>query len=70
MDVEDPDLFAAEPLMKFEKSEKGKWVLEHSKTIPVWKRVAEFGNWGWTYVITAEFEDAALTEWILKYGDG
>jgi len=68
-DVEDPDFFAAGPLIEFEKSEKGRWVLEHASDIPVWTRHADFGQWGWTYTITAEFEEACLTEWLLKYGD-
>jgi hypothetical protein len=68
MDVEDPDLYAAQPIIEFEQSEKGKWVLEHSIDIPVWKRISDFSEWGYTYKITAELEGASLTEWMLRYG--
>jgi len=68
-DVEDPDLFAAGPLIDFEKSDKGRWVLEHATDIPVWTRHVSENHYGWLYTITAEFEEAALTEWLLKYGN-
>ena len=67
-DVEDPDLFAAGPLIDFENSDKGRWVLEHATDIPVWTRHVDPGYMGWLYTITADFEEAALTEWMLKYG--
>lgn len=68
-DVDDPDLYAAEPLCKFEQSEKGKWVLEHASDIPIWTRIPDGFGWGYEYQITAVFEEAALTEWLLKYGN-
>jgi hypothetical protein len=66
--VDDPDLFAAEPLINWEQSEKGRWVLEHASDIPVWTRSISEDMFGWKYTITAEFEQSALTEWMLKYG--
>jgi len=68
-DVEDPDLYAAEPMIQFEKSPKGIWVLEHALDIPVWTKRGHNEYFGWIYTITAEFEEAALTEWMLRYGD-
>jgi len=68
-DVEDPDLYAAEPLVQFEQSPKGKWVLENSTDIPVWSRSVDGLGWGWTYKITADLKESALTEWLLRYGD-
>jgi hypothetical protein len=68
-DVEDPDIYAYEPLKQFENSEKGKWVLEHAVDTPVWTKTPDFGGWGWTFKITATFKGPALTEWILKYGN-
>lgn len=65
--VDDPDLCAAEPLYNWEKSQEGQWVIKHSKTTPSWHR-CHFGNpFGWKYIVKAELEGAALTEWLLKH---
>jgi hypothetical protein len=37
-DVEDPDLYAAIPLGKWQDSESGKWVMEHAVETPWWER--------------------------------
>jgi hypothetical protein len=37
-DVEDPDLFAGEYFYKWEKSEAGQYIMEHSAPKPMWHR--------------------------------
>jgi hypothetical protein len=67
-DVEDPDLYAAEPLLKWQESEQGKFVMEHAVDTPVWHRQHDLANYGHQYVIVAELEKKKLSEFYLKWG--
>ena len=37
-DVEDPDLYAAQPLWEWQESEMGAWVMKHAVQTPEWHR--------------------------------
>jgi hypothetical protein len=67
-DVEDPDLYAAEPLIAWEKSDLGQWVMKNSCDTPTWHRMADPMLMGYRYRITAKLTGPALTEWLLRYG--
>lgn len=67
-DVEDPDLYAADPLMQWQNSEEGKWIMEHAVETPVWHRMPDTMNYGYKYSITAKLQGARLTEWLLRHG--
>lgn len=67
-DVDDPDLMAAEPLSKWEKSEQGQWVMKNACDTPTWYRMADAITFGYRYQIRAKLVGAALTEWLLRYG--
>jgi hypothetical protein len=66
-DVEDPDLYAAEPLWKWEKSDAGKFVMEHAVDKPKWHRYPDPMFMGYRYVITAELEKKKLSEFYLRF---
>jgi len=66
-DVEDPDLFVAEPIWKWQQTEAGKWVMEHSKQKPMWKRTVDPVSYGYLYTIHAWLDGQDLTYWKLKY---
>lgn len=68
-DVEDPDLYAAQPLIEWEHSEQGEWVMKNAVETPSWHRMADPHGYGYRYEIRAVLQDARLTEWLLKYGD-
>ena len=68
-DVEDPDLYAAEPLIKWEKSETGQWVMNNAVETPSWHRMADPYNYGYRYEIRAKLQGARLTEWLLRNAD-
>ena len=68
-DVEDPDLYAATPLIEWEKSEVGKWVMANAVETPSWHRSPDAFHMGYRYQIRAKLRGPALTEWFLKYGD-
>ncbi len=67
-DVDDPDLYAAQPLYDWEKSEQGQWVVKNACDTPTWQRIADPMSFGYRYRITAKLMGPALTEWILKHG--
>jgi hypothetical protein len=67
-DVEDPDLYAAEPLWNWQQSEEGKWVMENAMDTPEWRRQPDPITWGHSYAIVAIFELKKLTEFYLRFG--
>jgi len=67
-DVEDPDLYAAEPIYKWEKSDPGKFVMEHAIGQPEWRRHIDQFGYGHEYAIIAELEMKKLSEFYLRWG--
>ena len=68
-DVDDPDLYAAEPLYKWQQTDQGKFVMEHAIDSPVWNRYVDYGNYGHQYAIVAELEMKKLSEFYLRWGN-
>lgn len=68
-DVEDPDLYAGEPLHKWQQSEMGQWVMKKSVDTPVWHRHADPVTYGYQYAVTANLKDVDYTFWVLKWAD-
>ena len=66
-DVEDPDLYAAQPIMDWQNSEAGLWVMENAVDTPFWHRVTNPYNFGWTYYIIARLKEQDQTYWALKW---
>ena len=66
-DVEDPDIYAAMPMMQWEKSEAGKFAMEHSLKQPEWVRLIDAASMGYVYRIVAYFDDKTHVLWKLKF---
>jgi hypothetical protein len=66
-DVEDPDLYAAQPLHDWQESESGQWVLAHAVETPFWHRVVNPYSFGWTYYVIARLREQDQTYWALKW---
>lgn len=66
-DVEDPDLYAAQPLYEWQESEAGTWVMEHAVETPFWHRVQEPTTHGLRYYIVARMRATDQTFFKLKY---
>jgi hypothetical protein len=66
-DVEDPDLFVAEPIWQWQQSDEGKWIMEKSKQQPMWKRNIDTASYGYVYTIHAWLDGPDLTYWKLKH---
>lgn len=67
-DVDDPEIYAAQPIWEWQQSERGQWVMKNAYEVPVYYHQADFADMGHKYVIRAKFMGPALTEWLLKYG--
>lgn len=67
-DVDDPDLYAAEPLIEWEKSEAGQWCMKNAADTPTWHRMVDNISYNYRYQIRAKFMGPALTEWLLRNG--
>ena len=66
-DVEDPDLYAAQPLWEFEKSEKGQWVMENALESPIWRRQIDFLSFGYRYQVAARLTEQDITYFLLRW---
>jgi hypothetical protein len=67
-DVDDPDLYAAAPIYKWEKSEQGQFVMKHAISQPEWRRHLDHSSYGYDYAIVAELEMKKLSEFYLRWG--
>jgi hypothetical protein len=66
-DVEDPDLYAAQPIHEWEQSDAGKFVMENAVDTPEWHRQLDPMSYGHQYAIVAELEKKKLSEFYLRF---
>jgi hypothetical protein len=66
-DVEDPDLYAASPIIEWEKSPSGQWIMLHAVETPSWHRMPDMLQYGYKYQIRAKLSGARLTEYLLRH---
>ena len=67
-DVDDPDVYAAEPLWNWQNSDAGKWVMNNSSAAPCWHRFLDPRSYSQKYTITAALTTQKLTEYYLRFG--
>lgn len=68
-DVDDPDIYAAQPLWEWQESEMGKWVMEHAVDAPEWHRQMDPMQYLIQYAVVAKLKDVDYTWWTLKWGN-
>lgn len=66
-DAEDPDLYAGAPLIDWQNSEQGKWIMEHAVETPSWHRSIDQSFMGYQYKIIAKLNPKDFTYWSLKW---
>lgn len=66
-DVEDPDIYAGEPLYNWQQSEAGKWVMANAAEVPYWVHSNDYNNWGHRYKIMARLSEQNITYFNLKF---
>jgi hypothetical protein len=55
-DVDDPEIYAAEPIWKWQQTEHGQWVMEHCDD-PVFTIHPDGTTWGHRVIISGVMED-------------
>jgi len=67
-DVEDPDLYVAQPIYEWQESDAGKFIMEHAVDKPYWIRQADISSYGHLYRIIARLSEQSETYWKLRWG--
>ena len=66
-DVEDPEIYAAEPIHRWQQTEQGRWVMENAHNL-VYHRHPDPIVWGWKFVIRGEIRNPLkVTEYLLRW---
>lgn len=66
-DVEDPEIYAAQGLIEFERSEKGAWIMQHATEAPTFYIRTDMDNFGYRVEIKACLEQEALLYFALRW---
>jgi hypothetical protein len=67
-DVEDPQIYAAAPLIEWERSEAGQWCMRNCVPESVsWGVSPDMLNWGYRVHIYGDLEEQDLTYFTVKY---
>ena len=67
-DVDDPEIYAAEPIWQWQKSDAGKFIMENAIEPPSYHRHMDISVYGYRYAIVAELEKKKLSEFYLRWG--
>jgi hypothetical protein len=66
-DVDDPDIYAAVPILDWERSDAGKWVMNNAYDKPSWHRQMDYNTYGYRYQIRADLSPEQVTFFELKF---
>lgn len=67
-DVEDPELYAAQPIWEWQQTDAGKFVMSNAFSTPEFTRHIDHVSYGYKYAIVAELEKKKLSEFYLRFG--
>ena len=68
-DVDDPELYAAQPLWEWQQSEEGKWVMEHAVETPSWHQHQTPFDFHYLFAVRAKLKARDYSYFLLKWGD-
>lgn len=66
-DVEDPEIYAGQPIWDWQQSEAGQWVMANAIEVPYWIKSTDYSNWGTRFKIMARLSEQNQTFWSLKW---
>lgn len=66
-DIDDPEIYAAQPIYEFQQSPKGKWVMENALEQPYWCKHFEHQTYGYEFAIRAKFMEKDYTYFKLRF---
>ena len=65
-DVDDPELYASGPILDWQKTEQGQWVMEHCSD-PQYRFHNDTQNWGHRVELFGELDEKSAVIFILKW---
>jgi len=66
-DVEDIDIYVAEPIYRWQQTSQGRWVMEHAHDLTYHTQI-DAHHWGYDVVIRGEINDPKrITEYFLRW---
>jgi hypothetical protein len=68
-DVEDPDIYAAQPIWEWQQTEHGKWCMKHSQDKPTFFCNPDPVSMGYQVVIMGQLTERDLIFFNLKWGN-
>ena len=66
-DVEDPEIYAAQPIWEWQESEAGKWIMANAVDKPYYIQERSYNSWGHQYIIMARLSEQNETYFRLKF---
>lgn len=66
-DVDDPDIYVAQPIWEWQQTEPGQWVMAHCKD-PRYSIGPDGVSWGHRVRLYGQLEDKDAMFWQLKWG--
>jgi len=69
-DVEDPVMYAGEPLWSWQQSAAGAWIMENAEETPYWIKDLDPSTYMYRFRIMARLSEFNETFFRLKYGTG
>jgi hypothetical protein len=67
-DVDDVEIYAAQPIYEWQQSDHGRWVMEHASDLRFYQH-ADPHTFGHRITIQGELEDAKATEYFLRWNN-
>lgn len=67
-DVDDPELYVAQPIWEWQQTECGQFIMEHAAETPYFVRSLDYNTWGHQYKIMARLSEQNEVFWRLKWG--
>lgn len=65
-DVDDVEIYAAQPIYEWQQTPPGKWVMQHAHDVS-WQRVLDPTVMGYRVTIYGYLEPLLATEYVLRY---
>lgn len=69
-DVEDPVLYAGAPLVEWQESAAGAWVMNNAEETPYWVKYLDIGTYQYRFRVMARLSEQNLTFFMIKYNKG
>lgn len=67
-DVDDPDIYVADPIYKWQMTDAGQWAMMHVKD-PTYTYHYDMYSYGYKVIISGLLEEKDYTYYLLKYND-